>query len=132
MLLYTSPLTKLSKNRFRKRFALTESEKQTIREQGLVDYTTAISSALTLLLQQDTETPLPYYGNPLYKAMYATGCESRQALFKWHRISPWHQLRDTELNYVTDIVYRWIKQQLLQETRPRHYTSQHIRGAVYA
>ena len=130
--MYATPMAKLSRDRFRQRFMLTMSEKQTIREQGLVCYTDAIYQALQHLLQRDHETPLPYYGNPLYKAMYATGCESRQALFKWHRISPWHQLSEKELSYVTDVVYRWIKQQLLQEVKPRNYISQPTYGAMHA
>ena len=112
----SDPMMRLRKSRFRQSFGYSEFEKKKIREEGLL----ALQEITRDIIIKKLQNPLldgkqtPYYGNPLFKAMHATGCCCRKCLFKWHRIPPYRDLTEQDINYIQDLLFRWIKKQLIQ------------------
>lgn len=119
-MLYTvmtaDPLMRLRRSKFRQNFGLSEFEKKRIREIGI----DIVQDSIREIVQKKLSNPLidgkqtPYSGNPIYVAMHATATCCRKCLFKWHRISPWHELCEQDINYTVDVIYRWIRRELLR------------------
>lgn len=61
------------------------------------------------------QTPLK--GHPLFLAQHATGADSRAALSEYHGIAEGKKLSRQQMDYVTDVVLRWLEERLaaLQE-----------------
>ncbi len=61
------------------------------------------------------QTPLK--GHPLFLAQHATGSDSRRALSEYHGIAEGKELSRQQIDYVTDVVLRWLEERLaaLQE-----------------
>lgn len=59
------------------------------------------------LMQEEADPKIPDAGNPIYKAMHACNATSREKLFMSHRIRPDHELTDSQVNSVVDMLMRW-------------------------
>jgi hypothetical protein len=55
------------------------------------------------------QTPLK--GHPVFIAQHATGTSDRVKLEKFHAIQAGTELKDEEVDYVVDIIIRWIEEQ---------------------
>ena len=55
------------------------------------------------------QTPLK--GHPVFIAQHATGTSDRQKLKKFHSIDSGTELTDKEVDYIVDIILRWIEEQ---------------------
>jgi hypothetical protein len=112
----SDPMMRLRKSRFRMQFMLSEFEKRQVREQGLAELQ---DNAREIVIKKLSNPIIdgkqtPFYGSPVFKAMHATACCCRKCLFKWHRILPNRQLSEKDIDYIQDLIYRWIKKQLFQ------------------
>lgn len=56
------------------------------------------------------QTPLK--GHPLFLAQHATGANSRGALAEYHSIPEGKALSREQIDYVTDVVLRWLTEKL--------------------
>jgi len=54
----------------------------------------------------------PYRGHPVFVAQHATATCCRTCLAKWHGIAAGEQLTPEQLDYVVDVISRWIERQL--------------------
>ncbi len=54
----------------------------------------------------------PMKGHPVFIAQHATGTSDRDKLEKFHGIKKGSELSDKEVDYIVDIIIRWIKEQL--------------------
>ena len=55
------------------------------------------------------QTPLK--GHPVFIAQHATGTSDRVKLKKFHNIKNGAELTDGEIDYIVDVVIRWIEEQ---------------------
>lgn len=117
VIMRADPMVRLRRSKFRRQFGLNESEKTQIREIGLVD---TMDQAKNIIIKK-LQNPIldgkqtPFYGHPAYKAMHATASCCRKCLFKWHRILPRRELTEKDIDYIQDLVYRWIRKQLYKK-----------------
>jgi len=108
------PMMQLRRSKFRRRFGLSEFEKNKIRDWGIANLMTTVDGIIIKKLNNplDDGKQTPFYGNPMFKAMHATACCCRKCLFRWHRIPHWRELTENDINYISDLIYRWIRKEL--------------------
>ena len=109
-------LEKLSKSKFRNSFHLKDKEKNYIKEKGMdtierhaKDF---ISKRLapTNPLNDGKQTPMK--GHPVFIAQHATGTCCRGCLEKWHHIPKGRVLTDDEVDYIVNVIMKWIEQEM--------------------
>jgi len=105
----------LSKSKFRGSFKLNQKDTEYIKEKGLlkieehaIDF---LNSRIKIKPKNDTKQT-PYKGYPLFKAQHATGICCRKCIQKWHKIPREKILEAKEIEYLKEILMRWIKKQL--------------------
>jgi hypothetical protein len=54
----------------------------------------------------------PWRGHPVFVAQHATGTCCRSCLQRLHEIPKGHPLAPEELNYVVDVICRWIEREM--------------------
>jgi len=54
----------------------------------------------------------PYRGHPVFVAQHATATCCRTCLAKWHGVAAGEELTAEQLDYVVDVIDRWIERQL--------------------
>ena len=109
-----NPLSKFRHSRFRRSFHLTPVDKHKAKDIGLADLKDQITDIIISKLDDpyDDGHQTPKIGHPVFTAMHATATCCRKCLFRWHRIPTFRPLEEQEINFITDIIYRWIKNQL--------------------
>jgi hypothetical protein len=50
----------------------------------------------------------PWRGHPTFTAQHATGTCCRSCLAKWHKIEKGRQLTSPQIEYVVDVISRWL------------------------
>ncbi|GAA1482656.1 DUF4186 domain-containing protein [Gordonia sinesedis] len=64
----------------------------------------------------------PWGGHPVFRAQHATGTCCRTCLSRTHKIRAGRDLTDEELDYVVDVICRWVEREVRQhrpgEARP--------------
>ncbi len=50
----------------------------------------------------------PMKGHPVFIAQHATGTCCRNCLYKWHHIEKNKELNDMEVDYIVNIIMKWI------------------------
>ncbi|MFT4892877.1 MAG: hypothetical protein ACI8Z7_000665 [Candidatus Nanohaloarchaea archaeon] len=58
--------------------------------------------------ESEADPKIPTAGNPVYKAMHACNCTSRDQIFMSHRIRPEKELTEAQIESLTDLLIRWI------------------------
>lgn len=53
-----------------------------------------------------------YKGHPVFIAQHATGTCCRGCLEKWHNIPKGRELTDNEVNYIVDVIMKWIENEM--------------------
>ena len=111
-----SILEKLKKSAFRSKFRLKQVDKDYIQKKGIDTIRSHardfISKRLTPEFIPNDGKQTPMKGHPIFIAQHATGCCCRGCLYKWHRITPDHELTSDEQEYVVNILMEWVKRQL--------------------
>ena len=59
----------------------------------------------------------PYRGHPVFVAQHATATCCRNCLSRNHGIAKGHELTPDELDYVVDVICRWIERELAGDSR---------------
>ena len=113
--MFEEVFAKLEKSAFRRKFKLTDADKQYIETKGYdvirrhaEDFVKKrLSPPVSQLKNDGKQTPMR--GHPVFTAQHACACCCRQCLYKWHRISPDHWLTDAEQKYIVSLLMSWIE-----------------------
>jgi hypothetical protein len=104
---------RLSRSKFRSSFKLKPVDIEYINNKGLAtielharDF---ITKRLTPAEPKNDGRQTPTKGHPVFIAQHATGTCCRKCLLKWHRIMQHKLLNDSEIDYVVEVIVRWIK-----------------------
>ena len=106
-------LDSLLRSSFRSSFRLRDKDREYIDRKGLevirdhaYDF---IRKRLAPLKIDNDGKQTPMRGHPIFIAQHATGCCCRGCLYKWHKIEMNRELSDEEIDYIVEIVMKWIK-----------------------
>ena len=117
-------LDSLKRSKFRSRFKLGEKDYNYIQEKGMETIRThAIDFITTRVAQKFPENDgkqTPMKNHPVFIAQHATATCCRGCINKWHNISKGKVLNDKEIQYVVNLVMKWIE---LQMNRPENKNS---------
>lgn len=108
-------LDELSKSKFRSNFKLRTKDKEYIRTKGINTIKEHTYEFITkrlapaIILNDGKQTPTS--GHPVFIAQHATATCCRGCLQKWHNIKRGHKLTNEEINYIVEIIMRWINNQ---------------------
>jgi hypothetical protein len=106
-------LQKITSQPFRKKFHLYGNDRKNAIEYGEIKLKThamdLISKRLAPAFPYKDGKQTPYKGHPVFVAQHATGTCCRSCLQKNHRLPKGKQLTETEIEYVTSVIYRWIQ-----------------------
>ena len=102
----------LKKSNFRNKFHLKKEDKEYIDKKGIeVIKNHAYDLIGKRLAPKDIindgrQTPMK--GHPVFIAQHATGTCCRGCLYKWHNIPKGHDLSQEEIDYVVNVIMRFI------------------------
>lgn len=103
----------LAKSQFRRRFALGEKEEDYLRRKSLPvileharDF---IQGRLAPAAPNNDGRQTPMRGHPVFIAQHATATCCRRCLAKWHFIEQGQGLTQEEIDYVVQVIERWLK-----------------------
>ena len=113
--MFEEVFAKLEKSAFRRKFKLTDADKQYIETKGYdvirrhaEDFVKKrLSPPASQLKNDGKQTPMR--GLPVFTAQHACACCCRQCLYKWHRIYPDHWLTEAEQKYIVSLLMSWIE-----------------------
>ncbi len=113
--MFEEVFAKLEKSAFRRKFKLTDTDKQYIETKGYdvirrhaEDFVKKrLSPPASQLKNDGKQTPMR--GHPVFTAQHACACCCRQCLYKWHRIYPDHWLTEAEQKYIVSLLMSWIE-----------------------
>jgi len=111
----------LERSRFRNRFRLSAREAAYLNEKGLEvilrharDFVTK-RLADAYPINDGRQTPMR--NHPIFVAQHATGTCCRKCLEKWHYIRKGEQLTKADVDYVIEVLRRWLVEQDVQPPR---------------
>jgi len=110
-------LESLSRSKFRGKFHLNDKMKNYVNEKGLEkikkDAFEIINSRLASENPQNDgkQTPMKQV-HPVFISQHATGCCCRGCLERIHHIKKGKKLTENEVNYVVEVIIRWIKREI--------------------
>jgi hypothetical protein len=88
---------------------LDENDIRLIKEQGIDQVKENARRIVEEKLKASEANPkIPTAGNPVYKAMHACNCTSRDQLFMSHRVRPEKELTDSQIESVVNLLIRWV------------------------
>lgn len=113
--MFEEVFAKLEKSAFRRKFKLTDADKQYIETKGYdvirrhaEDFVKKrLSPPASQLKNDGKQTPMR--GHPVFTAQHACACCCRQCLYKWHRIYPDHWLTEAGQKYIVSLLMSWIE-----------------------
>ena len=104
--------SRLSRSRFRSRFALSDKDREYISEKGIETIRShakdLIGKRLAPAIPENDGKQTPMKGHPVFIAQHATGTCCRGCLYKWHGIPEGQELTDKEQEYVVGVIMEWI------------------------
>lgn len=112
---------RLERSRFRAKFRLSEKELAYARDRGLEVLEQHTRDFVTRRIapaqpaNDGHQTPIS--GHPVFVAQHATATCCRGCLAKWHKIPAGRKLTNAQMNYVTDVLLRWLALQI--QTNPQ-------------
>ena len=105
-------LVSLSRNKIRSSLNLSDNDNKYIYDKGIdkikehaYDFVNKRLSS-KVILNDGKQTPMS--GHPVFIAQHATGTCCRGCLYKWHGIKNGKELNREEIDYIVDIIMRWI------------------------
>jgi len=106
-------LNRLSKSNFRSSFHLNNKLKDYVNEKGIdlikshaYDF---INKRLKPQYIPNDGKQTPMKGHPVFIAQHATATCCRNCLYKWHKIPKNKELTDTEVDYIVNLIIKWIE-----------------------
>ena len=106
-------LDKLSHSKFRGSFHLRKYMLKYIEEKGLdvvknhaYDF---INKRLKPSVIKNDGKQTPMKGHPVFIAQHATATCCRSCLYKWHNISKDKELTNEEIDYIVNLIMKWIE-----------------------
>lgn len=106
----------LSKSKFRSSFHLKKSDFEYIEKIGLdkvrehaYDF---INKRLAPSYIENDGKQTSFKGHPVFKAQHATATCCRGCLHKWHYIDENRELTGSEIDYVVNIIMKWIEKEI--------------------
>ena len=114
----TELFAELQKSKFRRRFRLKPEDQAYLKQK-----TTAVvlQHGRRFILERlapaepcDDGRQTPMRGHPIFIAQHATACCCRGCLAKWHKIPKGRPLTDQEVDYILDVLARWLEIQASQ------------------
>ena len=110
-------LYKLSKSKFRSSFKLNKQLKDYTNEKGIekikdhaYDF---INKRLKPSYIPNDGKQTPMKGHPVFIAQHATATCCRNCLYKWHKIPKNKELSKEEVDYIVNLIIKWIENQLI-------------------
>lgn len=110
-------LESLSKAKFRGSFHLNSKMKIYVKEKGISkiekDAKEIVMKRLASKkpLNDGKQTPMRQI-HPVFIAQHATGCCCRGCLERIHNISKEKELNEIEINYIVEVLMKWIKKEI--------------------
>lgn len=102
----------LQNSKFRSRFSLQSKEADYLKQKGLK---TILKHAREFILSRlaDAEPAndgwqTPMKNHPVFIAQHATATCCRKCLARWHHIPKGRPLREQEINYIVEVIKRWL------------------------
>ena len=113
---------RLARSRFRSKFQLSDKELAYARDRGL-DVLEKHARDFVVRRIAPAEPPseghqTPTTGHPVFVAQHATATCCRGCLAKWHKIPAGKKLTAAQVNYVTDVLLRWLGEQITPAGSP--------------
>jgi len=109
-------LESLKHSKFRSRFKLGESDIDYIREKGLetvrkhaFDF---ITDRIAVQYPRNDGKQTPMKNHPVFIAQHATATCCRGCISKWHNIPKGTALDDREIDYIVNLIMKWIEAQM--------------------
>ena len=103
----------LQKSTFRSKFKLSSKDQQYIRDKGIdiirqhaIDF---IKTRIAPQYPKNDGKQTPMKGHPVFIAQHATATCCRGCIQKWHRIKKGKELSDQEIQFLVELIMRWIK-----------------------
>ena len=114
-------LNRLSKSKFRSSFHLKDKDKLYVKEKGMETIKKhaydLISKRVAPAVIQNDGKQTPMRGHPVFIAQHATATCCRGCLEKWHKISKGHEFSQEELDYVVNVILKWIDNEMEIKSR---------------
>ena len=109
-------LYRLSKSKFRSSFHLNKKLKEYVNEKGIdkikehaYDF---INKRLKPKYIENDGKQTPMKGHPVFISQHATATCCRSCLYKWHKIQMNKELSDEEIDYIVNIIIKWIENEM--------------------
>ena len=112
----------LGQSKFRSRFRLSGKEADYLKDKGLAVVLNHARDFVTIRLadadpvNDGRQTPMRKH--PVFIAQHATGTCCRGCLAKWHHIPKGRPLKQEQINYIVEVLERWLARQNIQEQTP--------------
>lgn len=107
---------RLSKSKFRSRFHLKDKDKKYIEEKGIDTIKKHVYDFINNRLSDVSKVidgkQTPMRGHPVFIAQHATACCCRGCLEKWYHIPKGRLLTKKEIDYIVDIIMKWINNEM--------------------
>lgn len=113
---YDYVLSKIKKSSFRSKFFLSKKDKEYVLQKGIDTIKKHTEDFIINRLAEENpkndgkQTPMK--GHPVFIAQHATATCCRTCLYKWHHIPKDKQLSQEEIDYVVNIIMKWINREI--------------------
>jgi hypothetical protein len=114
----------LGGSKFRSRFRLSGKEAQYLRDKGM---TVVLKHARDFVAKRlapadpaNDGRQTPMRNHPVFVAQHATGTCCRGCLEKWHYIPKGRPLSQEQIDYIVQVLRRWLAGQNIQQHARRH------------
>ena len=120
-------LNSLSKSKFRGSFHLNNKMKNYVNEKGMAKIQMDAKEIIIKRLSSKNpvndgkQTPMKQV-HPVFIAQHATGCCCRGCLERIHNISKEKELNEIEINYIVEVLIKWIKREIGEENDNKEIT----------
>ena len=107
---------RLRASAFRSRFHLSEKDRAYISDKGMETIERHAGDFIRKRLSgadipnDGKQTPMK--GHPVFIAQHATACCCRGCIEKWHGIRKGHELAPDEMEYIKEVIMRWIRDEM--------------------
>ena len=115
--MYDDILYRLSKSKFRSSFKLKDKDKELIKNKGIdtirIHAYDFINKRIAPSYIANDGKQTPFKGHPVFIAQHACACCCRECLYKWHKIEKGKILNKEEIDYIVNLLMKWIERQYL-------------------
>jgi len=102
----------LGRSKFRSQFQLSGKEATYLKQKGIETILEHACDFITKRLAPANPTndgrQTPMRNHPVFIAQHATGTCCRKCLEKWHRIPKGQPLSEEQINYILQVLNRWL------------------------